>query len=306
MTSKTRRFVAVALVGITFTTDIPEADAAQKAGQKPHNPPPQHQAQAQQHSQSQVHAQAQKHSQAQMHAQAQAMQRQAIQQHQVLQRQVQAKRKASTANSTPNTHGNINPQGDAQRQAVMRQRAYRQGANQNRSLAYANRAYPNRYGVRRYRGNSYANRYASSNRNIRIIVSRLRSTHHALTGLDHDYQGHRVRAMHAISSAIHALSHRSSNGMNGFNNSIAMQTRQNRGLGTNRNLAANRNISGNNGNNRLRMPQAQSDSRMRHAMQNLLLVSNQLSSQGSTHSHQRALASIQVAYHELGTALQIR
>ena len=43
----------------------------------------------------------------------------------------------------------------------------------------------------------------------RAIVSRLRSVHTSLARIDHDYQGHRVRAMHAISMAIRQLSHRS-------------------------------------------------------------------------------------------------
>ena len=52
-------------------------------------------------------------------------------------------------------------------------------------------------------------RLRRSQGNNRAIVSRLRSVHASLARVDHDYQGHRVRAMHAISMAIRQLSHRS-------------------------------------------------------------------------------------------------
>ena len=51
--------------------------------------------------------------------------------------------------------------------------------------------------------------YGRSQGNNRAIVSRLRSVHSSLARLDHDYNGHRVRAMHSISMAIRQLSHRS-------------------------------------------------------------------------------------------------
>ena len=65
-------------------------------------------------------------------------------------------------------------------------------------------------------GRGYRNRYVGGRRgygrsqgNNRAIVSRLRSVHTSLARLDHDYKGHRVRAMHSISMAIRQLSHRS-------------------------------------------------------------------------------------------------
>ncbi len=62
---------------------------------------------------------------------------------------------------------------------------------------YRNRYYGGRYGYGRSQGNN------------RAIISRLRSVHRSLARIDHDYQGHRVRAMHAISMAVRQLSHRS-------------------------------------------------------------------------------------------------
>ena len=58
----------------------------------------------------------------------------------------------------------------------------------------------------------------------------------SLTRVAHDYQGHRVRAIHAISMAIRQLSHRSMNysGMgfaSGMNNGGALGMRQGAGAG---------------------------------------------------------------------------
>ena len=69
--------------------------------------------------------------------------------------------------------------------------------------------------------------YGRSQGNNRAIVARLRSVQASLARIDHDYQGHRVRAMHAISMAIRQLSHRSMiySGMgfaSGMNNGLGM------------------------------------------------------------------------------------
>ena len=62
---------------------------------------------------------------------------------------------------------------------------------------YRNRYYGGRYGYGRSQGNN------------RAVVGRLRSVQMNLARIDHDYQGHRVRAMHSIAMAIRQLSHRS-------------------------------------------------------------------------------------------------
>jgi hypothetical protein len=153
---------------------------------------------------------------------------------------------------------------------------------------YRNRYYGGRYGYGRSQGNN------------RAVVARLRSAHASLARVDHDYQGHRVRAMHQISMAIRQLTHRSMVYRNtgfagGMNNGMAMKRLQG-GRGGN-----------GNGNRAQRMPQAQSDARMGQAMRTLEGVNMQLSSQGTnTTGHARARGHVQHAIRELNTALSIR
>jgi len=171
-------------------------------------------------------------------------------------------------------------------------------------------------GTRRYNANSYGqgyrNRYnggrsgyGRSQGNNRAIVSRLRSVHSNLARIDHDYRGHRVRAMHAVSMAIRQLSHRSMVSSNqgfaaGGNNAMAMGMRRGGGVGGG---------VGNAGGRRNQpMNQNQSDSRMSHALRTLQGINMQMSSQGSTTNagHGRARGHVQRAIHELNTALSIR
>ncbi len=156
-------------------------------------------------------------------------------------------------------------------------------------------------------GNGYRNRrygggygYGRSQGNNRAVVARLRSVHASLARIDHDYQGHRVRAMHAVSMAIRQLSHRSmgyagSGFSSGMNNGRAMGMRQGGG--------------GINGGGRRRQPmsQAQSDARMSQDLRTLQGINMQLGSQGNYNSgHGRASGHIQHAIHELNVALSIR
>jgi hypothetical protein len=122
------------------------------------------------------------------------------------------------------------------------------------------------------------------------------SVHSSLARLDRDYQGHRARAMHAITMAIRQLSHRSmiysgvgfSSGANGR----AIGMRQGAGRG---------------GVQPQRMSQAQSDSRMGQALRRLQGINMQLASQGSyTSGHSRATGHVRQAIHELNVALSIR
>ncbi len=184
-----------------------------------------------------------------------------------------------------------------QAQINAQRNAMRNQGNQNRVTAQRSgrtntgRSVSNGYrpGSRRYRTQNYSRRYASSNRAISGVVSRLRSTHRSLARLDHDYKGHRRRAMSAIHTAIRYLSHSS------VRRSLS---RVNNVGGVNKNRP---NVVG-----RQRMPQAQSDAQMRRAMQSLQLVSSRLANSGSTSNHYRARGAVQAAYRELGTALQIR
>jgi hypothetical protein len=163
-------------------------------------------------------------------------------------------------------------------------------------------------GARLYRaygyGNGYRNRsygraygYGRSQGLNRGVVARLRSVHATLARLDRDYQGHRIRAMHAITMAIRQLSHRSmSYNRMGFssvvNNGGAIGMRRGAGAGA---------FQGQ------RMSQAQSDNRMAQALRRLQGINMQLASQGAyTNGHSRASGHVQQAIHELNIALSIR
>jgi hypothetical protein len=156
------------------------------------------------------------------------------------------------------------------------------------------------YGYGRgYRNRSYAGRsgYGRSQGNNQAIVARLRSVHRSLGRLDHDYQGHRVQAMHQISMAVRQLSHRSMvyNG-SGFGAGGGMSRRV---VGNNRAGAGNRRAP--------RLPQAQSDARMAQALRTTQGIFMQMSHQGQgTSGHARARGHVQRAMHELNTALTVR
>jgi hypothetical protein len=171
------------------------------------------------------------------------------------------------------------------------------GSRPYRAYGYG-RGYRNRYYGRRYG-------YGRSQGYNRAIVGRLRSVHRNLARIDHDYQGHRVKAMHAVAMAIRQLSHRSMvyRGVGfaqGMNNGLAVGMR--RGVnGLNANLAGARRPQPQ------RIPQAQSDARMNQALRTLQGVHMQLSTQGSnTYGHARARGHVQHAIRELNIALAIR
>jgi hypothetical protein len=165
-----------------------------------------------------------------------------------------------------------------------RYRAYGYG------MGYRNRYYGRGYGYGRWQGNN------------RAIIARLRSVHANLARLDHDYGGHRVRAMHAISMAIRQLSHRSMV-YNGGGFAPRMMNIGGAGMG----MGMRRSVLGGAGRGGLRMPQAQSDARMSQALRNLQGIAMQLANQGhNTMGHARALGHVQWAIHELNVALSIR
>ena len=107
-----------------------------------------------------------------------------------------------------------------------------------------------------------------------VVVARLRSVNASLARIDHDYQGHRVRAMRSISMAIRQLSYRSMNygGMgasSGMDNGRAMGMRQGGGGAT----GALAGVSP--------MSQAQSDARMSQDLRVLQGINMQVGSQGN-------------------------
>jgi hypothetical protein len=171
---------------------------------------------------------------------------------------------------------------------------YGTGAGARRYRAYGyGRGYRNGYYGRRYG-------YGRSQANNRMIVARLRSVHAGLARLDRTYQGHRVRAMHAISMAIRQLSHRSM-----IYRGVGFSPRGNFGMGT----GAGRGQGNLGAGLRRRQPmsQAQSDARMGQALRSLQGISTQLGNQVyHTGGHARARGHVQRAIRELGTALAIR
>ena len=144
---------------------------------------------------------------------------------------------------------------------------------------YRNRSYGRRYGYGRSQGPN------------RAVISRLRSVQMQLARIDHDYQGHRVRAMHQISMAIRQLSHSSMiySGVGfapGMNNGRGAGQR---GLGGRGGIAGGGGIGGRGGAGR--MSQAQSDARMGHSLRILQGVNMQLASQaGYSNGHARRAA----------------
>ena len=169
--------------------------------------------------------------------------------------------------------------------------------------------YGNGQNARRYQaqgyGRGYRNRYSGhsgygrSQGNNRAIVSRLRSVHSGLARLDHDYRGHRVRAMAHLSTAIRQLSHRSMGsgryGTSPGNNVLAMGGNRgnNNGAGNRRQVQ--------------HLSQAQSDSRIGQALRTTQGIALQMSHQGaSTSGHSRAGGHVQMAMREMQTALNTR
>ncbi len=163
------------------------------------------------------------------------------------------------------------------------------------------------YGIgyrNRYYGRRHGYGYGRSQANNRAIVSRLRSVYTSLARLDHDYKGHRVRAMHAIGLAIRQLSHRSMGyGTAGFNAGWNAAP----GMGMAFRPGLRRSVLGGAGRQGQPMSQAQSDARMLRNLRILQGTAMQLVNLGSpTYSNTRALGSIQQGILELNAALSIR
>ncbi len=175
---------------------------------------------------------------------------------------------------------------------------YGSGNNARGYRAYGyGRGYRNTYYGRRYG-------YGRSQGNNRAIIARLRAVHMSLARVNHDYQGHRVQAMHQITMAIRQLSHRSMNygGGSGF----AAGMNNGRGMGM---RGGGGGLGGGAGGRRGGglMNQAQSDGIMSQALRTLQGIGMQLTSQGTnTMGHARASGHVQVAIRELNTALSIR
>ena len=132
-------------------------------------------------------------------------------------------------------------------------------------------------------------KHANNNRSTRNIDSRavglLKNAHTKLREADADYQGHRMRSMEHIVSAIHRLE--STGGLNGGGGMVGYG-----GMG------------GFGGGN---MPQGQSDQLLRDALVHLRQTQGMLGT-GTTAAehHLNAHVSISEAIHELEVALRVR
>jgi hypothetical protein len=126
------------------------------------------------------------------------------------------------------------------------------------------------------------------------VTQELHAIKHSLEQADHDYQGHRAKAVQLIGTAIHALHHgqhhtaQAGHGNNQNNNNKGQQ--QNRGQANN------------NGN---RLPQAQSDAILKSAATSLQGVAQQLNGTPNPGAA-KALVAVGQAVQELQTALAIK
>jgi hypothetical protein len=157
-----------------------------------------------------------------------------------------------------------------------------------------------------YRNRSSGRGYGRSQGNNRAIVSRLRSVHSSLARLDHDYRGHRVKAMHSIAMAVRQLSHRSTS-LGGNGNGVANRANMNNNNGRGLMVARNGANGGARQGQGQRMPQAQSDARMSQALRTTQGIHMQMANQGSNSSgHYGARTHVARAVRELHTALAVR
>jgi hypothetical protein len=203
----------------------------------------------------------------------------------------------SSTTGTLNSSGSTIPRTASATTAAPGVYTYGTGNNASNYRAYG---YGSGYRNRSYR-RGYGYGYGRSQNSNRGIVQRLRSVQMSLAQVDHDYQGHRVRAMHSISMAIRQLSHRSM-----VYSNVGFASNMNGGMGMGLGRGNNQNRNGGNRNG-MRMSQAQSDSRMSQALRNLQGIGMQLSNQGyGSSGHARALGHIQHATQELNIALSIR
>jgi hypothetical protein len=135
-------------------------------------------------------------------------------------------------------------------------------------------------------------------------LTQLRAAHALLVHqADHDYQGHRAKAAHQVSAAIHALSGGNNNGAGGGQNQMVGGKNQQAGV-NNQQAAAkvgnNQQAGGQAGQGAPKIPQAQSDANLQKAAQMLHTAL------GQVHSGHQASTHIQTAITEIGTALKVK
>jgi hypothetical protein len=125
------------------------------------------------------------------------------------------------------------------------------------------------------------------------IAMELRGTKLILERADHDYKGHRARAVAAIDVALRSMGQHVGN--NGAGNGMS------NGAGAGRRAGGGNRVNG----NAMREPQAKSDAQLRTALHRLSTIHSQLGSMPNGR-HAQTGAAVQRAMHELNTALAIR
>jgi hypothetical protein len=146
------------------------------------------------------------------------------------------------------------------------------------------------------------------------ILNQLRTAYTTLANANHDYQGHRARAMHYVGSAIHSITPSTLRSNQANLNGNLGQGNLTGNVGGNlngKNLTATalNTPKGNAGNGNVNanvVPQTTSDAHLRTALQTLNTVQTQLANTGAARHHARTRISVQHAIQEINTALSIR
>jgi hypothetical protein len=129
------------------------------------------------------------------------------------------------------------------------------------------------------------------------VIAELKAARALLEKANHDYQGHRAKAVHEITHAIHLLEH----GKHHPN----PQTAAGNGNGNKPTAAGGKKGKKAAGNaNKPNEPQGQSDAQLKHAIEILHKVEKQLHG-GQAQHHRHAAEAIHKAIHELHTALKV-
>lgn len=162
------------------------------------------------------------------------------------------------------------------------------------------------YGGNGYRNpgmNRNYNNYNHNNYNNSSVVPALQSALSTLSSAQHDYQGHRVKAMHEVQAAIRHMQPAAARSVGG---GIAPSV--NNGIIPGPNASALAGFGAGAAVPKTAMPQATSDAHLRKALQSLSVVESHLraQTQSANRAHVQAHGSVQRAAQELRLALNIR
>jgi hypothetical protein len=129
------------------------------------------------------------------------------------------------------------------------------------------------------------------------VIAELKSARALLEKANHDYQGHRAKAVHEITHAIHLLEHgkhhpnpQAATGNGNGNKPVAAGGKKGKKGAGNA--------------NKPNEPQGESDAQLKHAIEILHKVEEQLQG-GQAQHHHHASEAIHKAIHELHTALKV-